>query len=194
MCNNYGVSVSWTDYLDGFGEQGLRLTAPEGAPNLAPQDSIWPTDTAPVVRMSADGTQAELVRLRWGFRPPHAKAGPIINFRSEGRRFVHGRCLAPASWFFEFTGSRSPKSKWKFTRTGQPWFCIAALWRPRDGDVPDSFTLLTLAPGPDVARLHHRQIAILEPHQWSAWLDPRVPSETLLAPSPEGSLTAVQIR
>jgi len=194
MCNNYGVTVSWTDYLDGLTAQGLDLGAPAGVPNLEPQESLWPTDAAPVLRPRGDGRGVELVNLRWGFQPPHAKAGPIINFRSEGRQFRKGRCLVPASWFFEYTGTRSPKSRWKFTRTGAPWFCIAGLWRPADGSFPESFTLLTLAPGPDVARLHHRQIAILEPIQWSAWLDPGIPSETLLAPSPEGSLTAVQVR
>jgi putative SOS response-associated peptidase YedK len=194
MCNNYGVTVSWTDYVDGLAQQGMTLSSPEGAPNLAPQDSIWPTDTAPPIRPGSDGVGLELVKMRWGFRPPHAKAGPIINYRSEGRRFGPGRCLAPASWFFEYTGTKSPKSRWKFTRTGADWFCIAALWRAGDGMWPDSFTLLTLTPGPDVARLHQRQIAILEPDQWGAWVDPRVPAESLLGPSPEGSLTAEQVR
>ena len=41
-----------------------------------------------------------------------------------------GRCLIPASHFFEFTGSKSPKTKWKFTKTGETWFCFAGLWRP----------------------------------------------------------------
>lgn len=194
MCNNYGVTVSWIDYLDGLAAQGLRLSAPDGVPNLEPNESLWPTDRAPILRPGGDPGEVELVQMRWGFRPPHAKAGPIINLRSEGRRFTRGRCLVPASWFFEFTGTRSPKSKWRFTRTGAPWFCIAGLWRPAEEAFPESFTLLTLEPGPDVARLHHRQIAILEPAQWAEWLDPRVPSETLLAPSPEGSLSAVQIR
>ena len=194
MCNNYGVTVTWTDYLEGLAAQGLSLQAPEGIPNLGPMDSVWPTDTPPILRRGSRTPDVELVRMRWGFRPPHAKAGPVINFRSEGRVFRHGRCLVPASWFFEFTGSRTPKSKWKFTRTGAPWFCIAGLWRPGDGTFPDSFAMLTLAPGPDVARLHNRQIAILEPSQWADWLDPGVPSESLLAPSPEGSLTALQVR
>ena len=59
---------------------------------------------------------AELKQLRWGF--PRDKGGPIINFRSEGRRFPNGRCLVPASHFFEFTGTKYPKTKWRFTKTG----------------------------------------------------------------------------
>src|ERR1044071_2531701 len=50
--------------------------------------------------------------------------------RSEGRRFPVGRCLIPASHFFEFTETKSPKTKWKFTKAGEDWFCFAGLWRP----------------------------------------------------------------
>ena len=73
----------------------------------------------------------------------------------------------PASHFFEFTGKTSPKSKWKFTKTGEDWFCFAGLWRP----MPDrgaAFTLLTTAPGPDVAPIHDRQMIVLEREDWAA--------------------------
>ncbi|MGH7047554.1 MAG: SOS response-associated peptidase family protein [Stellaceae bacterium] len=89
---------------------------------------------------------AELVQLRWGFPPARPKGAPVINFRSEGRRFPVGRCLIPASHFYEFTGRRSPKSKWQFTKLGEDCFCFAGLWRPMpDGD---AFTLLTTEPAP----------------------------------------------
>ena len=192
MCNSYGVTVSWIDYLDGLAAQGLRLSAPDGVPNLEPTESLWPTDRAPILRPGGAPREVELVQMRWGFRPPHAKAGPIINLRSEGRRFTRGRCLVPASWFFEFTGTRSPKSKWRFTRTGEDWFCFAGLWRrcqTPDGAPVDAFTLLTCEPGPDVAPIHNRQPVILEPSQWGAWLDSRSPSTPLINPSPAGSLT-----
>src|SRR5258707_8434229 len=96
------------------------------APNLEPREDIWPTDKAPVIRRFEDGTN-EFAELRWGFPPAGPKAGPVINFRSEGRRFPVGRCLVPASHFFEFTGTKSPKTKWKFTNTSGDWFCFAGL-------------------------------------------------------------------
>jgi putative SOS response-associated peptidase YedK len=96
-------------------------------PNLEPRDDIWPTETAPVFRRREEG--GELAQLRWGFPPGRPKAAPVINFRSEGR-FPKGRCLIPASHFFEFTGAKSPKSKWKFTKPGEDRFCFAGLWRP----------------------------------------------------------------
>jgi putative SOS response-associated peptidase YedK len=62
----------------------------------------------------------------------------------------------PASHFFEFTGTKSPKSKWKFTKAGEDWFCFAGLWRPMP-EGGEAFTLLTTEPGPDVAPIHDRQ-------------------------------------
>jgi putative SOS response-associated peptidase YedK len=131
--------------------------------------------------------------LRWGFPPSKPKGAPIINFRSENRRFPVGRCLIPASHFFEFTGSKSPKTKWKFTKTGEHWFCFAGLWRPMpDGGA--AFTLLTTEPGPDVAPIHNRQMVVLERTDWSAWLDLTRPEAELLQPLPAGSLSVEQVR
>ena len=87
------------------------------------------------------------MQLRWGFPPARPKGAPVINFRSEGRGFPKGRCLIPASHFFEFTGTKPPKSKWKFTKAGENWFCFAGLWRPMPGG-GDAFTLLTTDPAP----------------------------------------------
>jgi putative SOS response-associated peptidase YedK len=121
------------------------------------------------------------------------KGAPIINFRSEGRRFPKGRCLVPATHFFEFTGKRSPKSKWKFTKAGEEWFCFAGLWRPMP-EGGDAFTLLTTEPGPDVAPIHNRQMVVLERSSWQAWLDPAHSEADLLVPLPAGSLAAEQVR
>src|SRR5262249_23507705 len=106
--------------------------------------------------------------------PRRPKAGPLINYRSEDRRFSQGRCLVPASFFFEYTGAKSPKTRWRFTKIGEDWFCFAGLWRRIDtpSGPQDAFTLLTCAPGPDVSPIHDRQPVVLDRAQWSAWLDP----------------------
>ena len=76
----------------------------------------------------------------------------------------------PASHFLEFTGAKSPKTKWKFTKAREEWFCFAGLWRPLpQGD--DAFTLLTVDPSADVAPIHDRQMVVLERADWSVWLE-----------------------
>lgn len=192
MCNDFGNRIPFDDYLRTFSELGVPMRFPTSAPNLEPRDDIWPTDPAPVIRRREDGV--ELVQLRWGFPPTRPKGAPVINFRSEGRRFSVGRCLVPASHFYEFTGTRSPKAKWRFTKAGEAWFCFAGLWRPMPDGSGQAFTLLTVEPGPDVAPIHDRQMAILERDEWLGWLDLSRPERELLKPLPAGSLEVEQVR
>ena len=191
MCNDYGNRVPYDDYLRAFSQTRIPVHWPKAASNLEPRDDIWPTDVAPVIRQTADGH--DFIQLRWGFPPAKPKGPPVINFRSEKRRFPRGRCLIPASHFFEFTGAKSRKTKWKFIKIGEPWFCFAGLWRPMpEGGA--AFTLLTTEPGPDVAPIHDRQMVILHRDDWSAWLDLTRPEAELLKPLPEGSLKVEQVR
>lgn len=98
-----------------------------------------------------------------------------------------------ASFFYEFTGTRSPKSKWKFSKVGEPWFCFAELWRPMlDGSA--AFTLLTTDPSADVAPIHDRQMVILERTNWSAWLEHTGDEGELLRALPAGSLVVERVR
>lgn len=193
MCNDFGNRIPYDDYLRAFGQMRAPLQARQAAPNLEPRDDIWPTDAAPVIRRCADGV--ELAQLRWGFPPVRPRGAPVINFRSDGRRFPVGRCLVPASHFYEFTGTRTPKAKWKFTRSGEEWFCFAGLWRQLpNGAGGEAFTILTTEPGPDVAPIHNRQVVVLDRIDWLAWLDLTRPEAELLRPLPAGSLTVVQVR
>ena len=116
------------------------------------------------------------------------------HFRSEGRRFPVGRCLVPASHFYEFTDAKSPKVKWKFKKADEDWFCFAGLWRPMPDGSGEAFTMLTTEPGPDVAPIHNRQVVVLDRPDWLNWLDLTRPEAELLRPLPAGSLTVEQIR
>jgi putative SOS response-associated peptidase YedK len=112
--------------------------------------------------------------------------------RSEGRKFGNSRrCLIPASAFYEFTGTEYPKTRHRFTLVGEPFMCIAGLWRPGNGEQPESFTMLTTAPGPDIAPYHDRQIAVLGPFDWAAWLYLAKPEGELLRPLLAGTLSVV---
>ncbi|HEY2356245.1 MAG TPA: SOS response-associated peptidase [Phenylobacterium sp.] len=182
MCNEYRFKQSLDRIADEFSQLNLPIHWDGGAPNLEPRDSIRPTDPAPALIGAANG--AELKQLRWGFVQP--KGGPLINFRSDGRRFPTGRCLIPADGFYEFTGDKAPKSKWLFTATDNDLFCIAGFVRD------DRFTMLTMEPGPDIAPYHNRQIVILPRTQWADWLGPS--PDAVIPALPAGSLKVEQIR
>jgi len=131
--------------------------------------------------------------LRWSFPPAGPGGRPVFNFRSEGRSFRDSRrCLIPASAFFEFTGARTPKSKYRFALAGQPCFAIAGIWREIAGT--EAFTMLTTAPGPDVTPYHDRQVAVLRPADWASWLYLDRPEAELLRPLPAGSLDVTLVR
>lgn len=197
MCNSFAARLNFTELVEAFGRAGRPIVKPgrEAAPNLPPLDEVRPTDAAPVVRAFGEG--AELTELRFGFAPPRPRAGPVINFRSEGRRFRTGRAVVPVSAFYEFTGARYPKTRWTF-RAGPglgeaPFLCLAAIWRPAQDDWPASFSLLTAAPGPDVAPYHDRGVIPVPPEGWAAWLDPQTEApEALLTPPPAGTLTVAE--
>jgi putative SOS response-associated peptidase YedK len=183
MCNEFSFTQSLDVLRRQFAQLQLPLTWEGGAPNLEPRVSIRPTDPAPVIVPSADG--GELKLLRWGFL--QQRGGPVINFRSDGRSFPSGRCLVPADAFYEFTGTKAPKSKWRFTLPDEGLFAIAGLVRG------DRFTLLTMPPGPDIAPYHDRQIAILPASLWARWLGPPNAQPDLPALA-AGSLKVVQVR
>ena len=182
-----------------FSELRIPVTFPEGAPNLESRESIKITDRHAIVRPAGAGV-AELVVRRWSWPGPTGK--PVYNFRSEGRQFPgESRCLIPADGFYEFTDpppiegapKSRPKSKWQFTMRNEPWFCIAGIWRSHP-EVGEAYTMLTTAPGLDIAPYHDRQIVVLGRSDWGRWLDPAVLAADVLRPAQAGTLKVVQLR
>jgi putative SOS response-associated peptidase YedK len=189
MCNEYGNHVTYKQYIDAFSQLRLPLFVKGNGPDLSPRNGIHIRDTAPIIRRAGDGV--ELTELTWA--PRDRNKNPVFNFRSEGRRLGKtARCLIPASHFYEFTASKDAKQKhkdkWRFTLAGADWFCIAGLVRPDAIDNTDCFTMLTTAPGPDVRPYHDRQVAVLPPQDWRAWLDLERSEAEILRPLASGSL------
>jgi putative SOS response-associated peptidase YedK len=188
--NNYRLLADAATLVEGFSETRIKIRFSEGKPNLEAREDIRITDTAAIVRTIEGELEAgDLVQRRWSW--PEQNRKPVYNFRSEGREFASGRCLIPADGFYEFTDpadkKKKRKDKWLFTKTGDPWFCIAGIWRAHKG-IGEAFTMLTMPPGPDIAPYHDRQIVILDHADWAAWLDPTVSAKTILKPLAAGTL------
>lgn len=186
MCNLYQLEKSVDAVRRLFAELQIPLEFPEGIPNFQPR-SVRITDRAPIVRWARDRETAELVERRWSWPAPTGK--PVFNMRSDGREFGKDRCLVLADGFYEFTTAADPKQKKKDCWLFKPAtdFAIAGLVRA-DAAVGEAFTLLTVPPGEDIAPYHNRQIALLTPPQWRAWLDGSARSVDLLKPCAAGSL------
>jgi putative SOS response-associated peptidase YedK len=198
MCNDYRLNVDLDTIAGDFSDLKIKIDFPDGMPNLQAREDIRITETAPIVRIGETAGAAQFVQRRWSWPGRHGK--PVYNFVSEGREFGDNRCLIVADGFYEFTDpvpvdgapKRRRKDKWLATLRDHPWFCIAGIWRTVP-EIGEAFTMLTTAPGPDIAPYHDRQVVVLPRNQWARWLDLSVPAAAVLGPLPAGSLDIVQV-
>lgn len=117
------------------------------------------------------GADRELTGVKWGIDLGSATwKGPLINIKSEtaGQRFKgmleNGRCLVPATGFFEWETIGSKKQPWRFVVGDAPAFAFASL--VRNG----TFAVMTTEPNDKVSDLHDRMPCVLLPEHFEAWL------------------------
>jgi putative SOS response-associated peptidase YedK len=192
MCNAYEQQVSHAQYRRAIEALDLATPSSESRADIPQSDEIRIGDVGPVLRVAGNGV--ELVLMRFGWPPPRPKAGPVFNFKSDKRSFANSRrCVIVLSGFFEFTGTKYPKAKHRFSLKGSPVMGIAGLWS-EDDDGALSFTMLTTAPGPDIKPYHDRQVCVLAPEDWAHWLFLSKPQDDLLKPLPAGTLDVKTVR
>jgi putative SOS response-associated peptidase YedK len=192
MCNDYEQNIRWAEYCEMMQRLELGIPAHQSELDLPQADDVRINDMALVMR--AAGDYVELSQMNFSF-PPTGRGGPVFNFRSEGRHFADSkRCLIPASAYFEFTGQKYPKAKHRFALNDAPFLAIAGIWREGQGNHPAAFTILTTMPGLDVEPYHNRQVVVLRPENWAAWLYLTKSETELLQPLPEGSLIVETVR
>lgn len=192
MCNEFSRQKALNDALKAFEAKDLPMFGWQDGliPNeMGPQPSVRIRDKALVVRL-ADGALRGAMTT-WAWLGP--KGAPVFNFRSEGRDFGHSdRVLVLADGFFEYTAPQAKgvklKDRHRFTMVGQDWFWIAGI--VKEG----CFSLLTTAPGPDVAPYHDRQIVTFAPDAGMDWLTLTKPEAALLQPLPAGGLAVQTVR
>ena len=119
---------------------------------LAARYNGAPTQDFAACRLDEAGRRT-VVKLRWGLVPSWAKDVRI------GFRLINAR-------------SETVHSKPSF----------AGLWERWSGpaDARETFTIITTAAFPDLAEIHHRQPAIVDPARFDGWLNPESPVSRLL--------------
>jgi putative SOS response-associated peptidase YedK len=209
MCGRYSLTT--------VPEAMRRLFKTTGPlPNWPARYNIAPTQTAPVVRRRPLDGLDEIALLRWGLVPSWSK-GPdpavnMINARADTvatkpayrGAFKQRRCLVPTDGFFEWQslpgmGKKPVKQPYHFRmRDGEP-FALAGLWehwQGSDGSVIESFTIIVTDANELMRPIHERMPVILEPGSYAHWLEPKTPSDLLLAllrPFPARAMTAVKV-
>jgi putative SOS response-associated peptidase YedK len=185
---------------------GLEL---EEMPWFAPTYNAAPQSIQPVIRLNRDSGRREAALLRWGLVPLWAKDAKIgystINARAEEaaskpayrEALKKRRCLMPADAFYEWQ-RQDAKTKQPFAialKSGEP-YAFAGLWeswRPKDGELLETFTILTTDPNEVMEPIHNRMPVILDPKDFDRWLDagdPARPPVDLLRPYPAEHMCA----
>jgi putative SOS response-associated peptidase YedK len=177
MCGRYSITAA--------PEAMRRLFNFEDVPNLPPRWNVAPTQAAPVVR-ETDGVR-RLDQLRWGLVPSWSKdmsgAARMINARAETvaekpafrAAFRQRRCLVPADGFYEWQPRGREKQPFRVTLRDAAPFAFAGLWerwtRPEDGEVVETYCIITTEAAASIAHIHHRMPVMLDPGDFAAWLD-----------------------
>ena len=187
MCGRLSQNLTWQQIY-------TLYTLPVSAPRLDPQPRFngAPTQEFALCRLDESGVRS-MALLRWGLVPFWAKdvkiGARMINARAETVRekpafrsaFRARRCLIPSNGWFEWKRSGSGKQPhFLALESGSP-LTFAALWEQwgRDGHHLETFTILTTDASPALSEIHHRQPVVVDPDDFTDWLDPGTPDETL---------------
>jgi putative SOS response-associated peptidase YedK len=179
MCGRFTLYATSRELADGTLCELLAGFREERRYNIAPGQWVI------VVRPEKGARVPDLAQ--WGLVPSWAKdpaAGPRpINARAEGLEtkptflgaFRQGRCLIPASGFYEWKVSGKQKHPFYIRpRGGEGLFVFAGLmstWAGPDGELC-TCTIITTTPNDLLAGLHDRMPVILPVADQAAWLDP----------------------
>jgi putative SOS response-associated peptidase YedK len=196
MCGRYDLSASPAAIR-------ARFSVP-AVPDFPMNPDLRPTDRAPIVRLSKGGAR-ECVLARWGLVPFWAKdlkfGSRCINARAETvasspafkAAYKARRCLVPVNAFYEWTGEKGSKVKWRISVPEEPLFALAGLWEwwrdPLEKDQPgiETYTIITTTANAQLLPIHDRMPVIVPPERYAQWLD-RAQDDSVLLASHGGAL------
>jgi putative SOS response-associated peptidase YedK len=171
--------------------------------------NISPGNEMPViVRNEKD----KIALMRWGLVPHGTKdirtAQRPINARAESLAektlfrplLTSGRCLVPASGFYEWKKEGKRKVPFYFHLPESPLFAFAGLydaWKGPEGKFLLSYTIITCEPNTLVKGVHNRMPVILNQKNEDRWLSRDPPARqdlpSILAPCPVSAMAMVPV-
>ena len=199
MCGRFILHHATEEVAERFAVEQTLL-------ELQPRYNIAPSQPVAAVIQRESRVLAE---LQWGLVPSWARDPAVghrmINARAESaatrpafrNAFARGRCLIPASGWFEWKRRGRQRLPMLLRRRGGEPFAMAGLyerWKRSDDAVLRTCAILTTEPDEVAATVHDRMPAILTAEACEMWLDRELEDpETLsrlLRPYPLGDLVA----
>jgi len=151
---------------------------------VAPNYNCAPSQLLPVI---TNENPDSISFFKWGLIPFWAKTPAIgyklINARGETitekssfkNAFARRRCLVPADAFYEWKKLPDGKTKipYRIFLPESQVFSMAGIWetwKSPNGDLIQSFTIITTSPNQLMAGIHDRMPVILQKEDATAWL------------------------
>lgn len=184
--------LDWSGTIARESEQSEAPDLPDS--DIAPGQLMWV--------MTASG---EAIPMRWGMIMAGQSKGrrrplmeTIVNARSETvfekQTFAEvRRALVPAHGWYEWTGEKGRKTRWRLRASDEGLLMFAAVysvWNGPGGVRLHQFATLTCEPNDTVRPIHHRMGVIVPRENWEGWLKGESVS---LAPAPDAAITVSEV-
>lgn len=201
MCGRYSLVC--------IDDLGNRFRVFDPVMGLRSRFNVAPGDEMPVIVRNGKN---EVARMVWGLIPHWTRdirtAQRSINARAESLcekpsfspLLRSGRCLVPASGFYEWKKEWGKKIPFYFRIPDCPLFAFAGLydcWHNPGGTPLFTFTIITCEPNALVKEIHARMPAILRCEDEERWLSPepfaRQDLDRILSPYPAPAMEKLAV-
>jgi putative SOS response-associated peptidase YedK len=178
MCGRYTIKFT-------LEEANRRFQVEEIRAKFTPSYNVAPSQNIPVI--FDDNGKVTIDIFKWGLIPHWAKEPKIgykmINARIEtisekrtyNKELIEGRCLIPASGFFEWKKVKEGKKPMYIHIKNQEIFAFAGIssnWKAPDGKTFKTCSIITTQPNAFMSKIHGRMPAILTKNIETKWISP----------------------
>ncbi len=206
MCGRASLTVNEKELEDRFGSKFYSEDIERYNP--IPNYNLAPGQFFPII--TNDDPEFFHV-FKWGLIPFWAKDSKsgykMINARAESLErknafkgaFYRRRCLVPLDGFYEWKKINKTKQPYRIVRNDKSIFSVAGLWeswKGNDGQIINSFTMITVPANSLIKKIHDRMPAILFEDEERFWIDKNVShteAKKLLKPFPSKLIYAYPV-